>query len=164
MASSSNSIINSTPVRKHQSDNETKSETNLENNNDLFSKSNVKQNIQEFYSKNNTNQLLKASSSSNKTTADNSQSNVLSPSILIKEKQMPSSSPHFQSSNDENEIETSLNDVTDHLSQQDTIISNANLDKPFKILFKEFNKTKQILPLLKTIDEVSQHSKSSVKF
>ena len=48
---------------------------------------------------------------------------------------------NFQTSNDENEIENSLNDVTEHLSQSNDILS------------KEFNKTKRTLPLLQKIDE-----------
>ncbi len=137
IASSSNSIVNSIFIKKLPSGNETKSETNFETDEDLSSK----QIIQKLYSKNNTNQPLKVSSSYNKTIGQTS-----------------------QSSNDENEIENSLNDVTDRLSQQDIIISNTNLDKLFDIPSKESNTTKQILPLLTNIDETPQHSKSSVSF
>jgi hypothetical protein len=154
--------MNSIPVK--QSNNEIKSETNLENNNDLFLKTNVTQNIQEFYWQNDTNQSPKVSSSSNKAISHTSQSKILSPSIIIKEKQMPSLSPYFQSSNDENEIENSLNDVTDHLSQQDIITSNINIDKSFHIPSRDSNKTKLTLSSLKTIDEASQHSIVSVSF
>ncbi len=75
-----------------------------------------------------------------------------------------SSSPHFQSSDEENEFENNLNDLADHLSQQDTIITYPNPDKPSYSITKESNKTKQTLPLLERIDEVSPHSKSSVSF
>ena len=98
------------------------------------------------------NQPSKSSSSYNKATDHPSQSKLLS------------SSPHFQFSNDENETENSLNDVTDHLSQQDNIIPYINPNKSFDIITKESNRTKQPLPLLEKIDEVSQYSKSSVSF
>ena len=63
---------------------------------------------------------------------------------------------------DESKIENSLNEITDYLSQQNTVKSNTNLDKSLNIPPKDFNKTKRILPSLKKIDEVSQHSESSV--
>lgn len=47
-------------------------------------------------------------------------------------------------------------------SSQNIQKSNENLDKLLNIPFKESNKIKQTSPLLKTIDEVSQHSISSV--
>ncbi len=141
---------------KVQSLNLIKLETNLENNNDLFSKSSGK-----YYSKNNSNPSLKVSSSSNKAIEHTSQSKVSSSSITNKEKQMPSLSPHFQSSNDENEIENSLNDVTDHLSQQDIIIPNTNLDKSFDISSKESNKIKNTSPSILTSKKIL--SKTSTK-
>jgi hypothetical protein len=67
--------------------------------------------------------------------------------------------PQFQSSNGEDEIENSFNDVTDHLSQYD-----ATMPQSSDIPSREFNKTKQTLPLLEKIDEVSQHSQSTVNF
>ncbi len=150
-------MMDSPSIQKQRSDNETK----IENNDDSISKTSIKQNMKKFYSKNDMNQPLKVSSSSNKAIDQTSQSKVLVPSIINKEKQMPSSSsPHFQSSNDEN----SLNDVTDHLSQQDMTISNTNPDKSMSIPSKESKKVKQALSLLQAIDEVSQQSKSSVSF
>jgi hypothetical protein len=170
--SSSNSIMNTISIEKQQSDSETMSiekikefnqEINLDDNKDSASKQSVKQDPHDLHSKKDTKQSLTASSSYRKTTENTSQSQGLSSPLVMKEKQMPLPSLHFQSSNDENEIENSLNDVTDHLSQQDIIVPNAISDKSLDIP-KEFNKTKRALPLLKEIDEVSQHSKSSVSF
>jgi hypothetical protein len=105
----------------------------------------MKENPTEWYSEKDTNPSLKIPLSYKKATDHTSQLELLS------------SSPHFQSSDDESQFENSLNDVADDLSQQDTIISP---DKPSYSI----TKTKQTLPLLERIDEVSPHSKSSVSF
>jgi hypothetical protein len=103
-----------------------------------------------------TNTTSKVSSSYNNTIECTSESKS---SMIIKEKQVPLSVPQFQSSNGEDEIENSLNDVTDHLSQYD-----ATMPQSSDIPSREFNKTKQTLSVLEKIDEVSQHSQSTVNF
>jgi hypothetical protein len=103
-----------------------------------------------------TNTTSKVSSSYNNTVECTSESKS---SMIVKEKQVPLSVPQFQSSNGEDEIENSFNDVTDHLSQYD-----ATMPQSSDIPSREFNKTKQTLPLLEKIDEVSQHSQSTVNF
>ncbi|CAF0946190.1 unnamed protein product [Adineta steineri] len=70
-------------------------------------------------------------------------------------------STHVQLLNDENEADNSLNDVTDDLSQQDTIFSYKNFDNSFDFISQQTNKTKRTQPFLDKIDEVSQQSKSS---
>ncbi|CAF0816195.1 unnamed protein product [Rotaria sordida] len=146
-ASSFNSMMNSIPIKNQQFD----KETNLENNQDLFSKSNKKQNLHELYSINNMNQSLKNFSLCNKITDHPSQTNILLSSIPIKEK-LISSSTYSQTSNNKNEIEHNLNNITDHLSQQDIIISNINTNKSHHISSIKSNRTKRILPFMKKID------------
>ncbi|CAF1054549.1 unnamed protein product [Adineta steineri] len=72
-----------------------------------------------------------------------------------------STSTYIQLLNDENEADNSLNDVTDDLSQQDTIFSYKNFDNSFNFISQQPDKTKRIQPFLDKIDEVSQQSKSS---
>ncbi|CAF3899189.1 unnamed protein product [Rotaria sp. Silwood2] len=174
-ASSLNSMTNSVPIKNQQFDKETKSEiiskeknhqlsqeTNLENNEDLFSKSNMKQNLHELYSKNNMNQSLKNFSSCNKITDHPSQTNILLSSSIPIEEKLISSSVYFQSSNNKNEIEHSMSNVTDHLSQQHINISNTNTDNSYNISSTQPYKTKRILPFMKKLDQLFQYSKSSV--
>ncbi|CAF1403410.1 unnamed protein product [Rotaria sp. Silwood1] len=97
---------------------------------------------------NNMNQSLKNFSSCNKITNHPSQKNLLLSSIPIKEK-LISSSRYFQTSNNKNENEHNLNNVMDHLAQQDIIISNTNTDQSHNISSTKSNKTKRILPFMK---------------
>jgi hypothetical protein len=130
--------LNSIPDTKLDKNNQLNQEIKLF----LFSKPSIKENPTKWYSEKDTNPSLKLPSSYKKATDHTSHLEPLS-------------------SDDENEFENSLNDVADDLSQQDTIITYTSPDKPS---YSITNKTKQTLPLLERIDEVSPHSKSSVSF
>ena len=175
-ALSSNSIVSSLLVHTEQINDKTKLQkissekknqlgqgTNLERHQDASSKCKTEQSINRLHSIKHIKQSLKVFLSDSQVTCQPSQSHVLWPSIIIKEKVMSSSSsPTSQTSNKKYEIDCSFNDVTNKFSQKNTIISKISIDELSNNPSIELSIVRQISPFVKNIDRVTQHSKVCV--